>query len=860
MAEERIDIKVTDSGSDKAAKGLRAIASEAVKAQKAVNQVSAALGSLPANRINNMATASNRASDATARLAAVEARAKSATDALSAAKAKLAATEAKVAAATKASTAAQGANAAAVTKAATATKLAGYHQANLVAQINDIGVSLASGQNPFIVMIQQGSQLQDLSMRVEGGFKRLAKETLKLGATVALAMAPVIVVGATIGTMFAGLHKKLSDEYPKDVTKGMNLTKEQLEDVKSRTVTFGDTVAATFETLGQDIKNGPMGRFFNWFVEESGIAAVGFFDSFRWGVAGVQALVIASNATITDSFVKMAAKMATEMPKSYNFVSKALAGLVNHHLSGVRAIINAINLIPGIDIKMDPKVTFPDANVVSRAGEATGKTFAEHYREAIQGVIADQDSFIERTSDNAINRARRRAREEAGDPSKARRGRTGMTEEEKREEALRKVNAQLDNEIERMGMLKKEREIQQRFDQIEESLLSRRITLTEAETQAIREKLTLIQSEAKIQAAMDALYDETTKATEDHTIAIEAANRALDLGRISYEDYTKAINKANEAHAQATNPLLEMERAMTSAQAASKLYGDQVQRAAYYEQIRNTLMKEGITLSPQYVAGENAKVDALMRGNAELIRQQQAQSMISSIVDPMKEKENMLANEQFYYDELKRLREENYLNEEQYAMARSQLEYKYQEQRLNDYSDMFGKLAGLSSSGNKELAAIGKAAAVTQATIDGYLAVQKALASSPPPMNYVNAAIAGTMAAAQVANIMSTNVGNFATGGQVMVGGRDGVDKNNINMNVTKGERVTIETPAQQKATDEAIARGQNGVGGDVKVSNINVVDPRFVIDSMDTAAGGRVMFNYIRANKREINAVLGRN
>ena len=62
-------------------------------------------------------------------------------------------------------------------------------------------------------------------------------------------------------------------------------------------------------------------------------------------------------------------------------------------------------------------------------------------------------------------------------------------------------------------------------------------------------------------------------------------------------------------------------------------------------------------------------------------------------------------------------------------------------------------MASLSQSGNKKLAAIGKAAAIIQATMDGYLAVQKALAAFPPPFNFAAAAAVGVATAANVANI-----------------------------------------------------------------------------------------------------------
>lgn len=75
---------------------------------------------------------------------------------------------------------------------------------------------------------------------------------------------------------------------------------------------------------------------------------------------------------------------------------------------------------------------------------------------------------------------------------------------------------------------------------------------------------------------------------------------------------------------------------------------------------------------------------------------------------------------------------------------------------------MFGSLASLSESGNSRLAAIGKAAAIAQATIDGYLAIQKALSAFPPPFNFAMAAVVG---AATAANIASIAGGGFSDGG-----------------------------------------------------------------------------------------------
>ncbi|MDF2367499.1 hypothetical protein [Sneathiella sp.] len=48
---------------------------------------------------------------------------------------------------------------------------------------------------------------------------------------------------------------------------------------------------------------------------------------------------------------------------------------------------------------------------------------------------------------------------------------------------------------------------------------------------------------------------------------------------------------------------------------------------------------------------------------------------------------------------------------------------------------------------------------------------------------------------------LASLIPGFSTGGQFTVGGASGVDQNLVPLRLSKGERVTIETPAQQRAT-----------------------------------------------------------
>lgn len=873
MAEERIDIKVTDSGSDKAAKGLRAIASEAVKAESAIKQLETAMkrsgGASPSNAAASAARNAAREYDKARREAdRLNSRADALRSSLDASYAaqhrynqELAEAQSLYKAgainigtynsALSASKARLDAAKAAQDRLNNSTKLAGHHQANLVAQINDIGVSMASGQNPFIVLLQQGSQLQDLSMRVDGGFKTLARSTLAL-------VAPFAAAAAVFGVMaiqFNDFKKEIDkDTELKKYVKTLGLTKKELKELEDVHVTFGDVALGTWDTFNQAldlsskfeaIKNGFSSTIdFIW----------GAFKNFTFGL---MAAITGTYKSIITVWNNLPAAFSDIFTQAVNKSIEALQNLAN----------NSIDVLNKLGGNFEHITLTKMENANAGAASRMGKEFVDNYISEFKDFEAGYNLFADVTSQNAAARAKARLDAQAAKiiDDRSDKKNSGLTDAEKREEALRKINAQLDNEISRLGMLKKEREIQQRFDQIEEQLLSKRITLTETEASAIKEKISQVRELAEVQSEMDRIYDELNGAEDRYTTTVNALNTMLDKGAISYENYIKQTNKAIDTYEESTNPLRSLEREQAALNRTLGKYGPEAQRAAYYEQIRNTLMKEGIVISAQYVAGENAKVDALMKGNEELQRRLELQRAIDAATAPFLPQAptgtsngDIMKNATAMYEELERQRAQDLMNEEEYNRRKAALDKALYTARLGFASEFFGNLSVLSSSGNRELAAIGKAAAVTQATIDGYLAIQKTLAAYPAPWNYVMAASVGVKTAANIAGIMSTNVGNFATGGQVMVGGRDGVDKNNINMNVTKGERVTIETPAQQKATDEAIARGQNGSGGDVKITSVNVVDPRFVIDSMDTAAGSRVITNIIQANRREINAILG--
>ncbi len=98
-------------------------------------------------------------------------------------------------------------------------------------------------------------------------------------------------------------------------------------------------------------------------------------------------------------------------------------------------------------------------------------------------------------------------------------------------------------------------------------------------------------------------------------------------------------------------------------------------------------------------------------------------------------------------------------------LRRTEFEKKQNEDRAKNLRSTLGTIATLSNSHNKTLAAIGKTAAITTATMDTYAAANVALRSAPPPWNFALAALVTAAGMANVANIAGVKL---AEGGMIM--------------------------------------------------------------------------------------------
>lgn len=170
---------------------------------------------------------------------------------------------------------------------------------------------------------------------------------------------------------------------------------------------------------------------------------------------------------------------------------------------------------------------------------------------------------------------------------------------------------------------------------------------------------------------------------------------------------------------------------------------------------------------------------------------------------------------QQYYDFIDTLRSKDVIDDATAQQAKATAQAQYDQLRLSQVSDFFGTLAGLSNSSNKELSRIGKAAAIVDATIKGYQAIQFALAA-PPGWPY-NAANVAAVTILQASNVAAIAAQGFESGGYTGDGGMSDP------AGIVHGQEFVVNAAAtaRNRAALEAMNRGGSHNGG-INVSIVN--------------------------------------
>lgn len=386
-------------------------------------------------------------------------------------------------------------------------------------------------------------------------------------------------------------------------------------------------------------------------------------------------------------------------------------------------------------------------------------------------------------------------------------------------------------------------------------------------------------------------YDKVWKAQQEYAEGVRLLEQAERAGLITAERKNEVIRLMQEQLKDAMDPLGAVNRELDRERELLGMTADQREVENQVRQIQLDLLQQGIILNEQelqqlrerltllqadirimeqrnqvlqavqgsqqtfmdQLAAINSLIEdgSITREQANAYLVEQNQSLLEGTIEAQ---QAMLTNYEQTLAQIDALRQADLISEQTAAQLKARANAELYAKQLAGAQQFFGNLAGLSRSKNRELAAIGKAAAVTQATIDGVLAVQKALASAPPPANYALAAAVGVAAAANVAQILSTNLG-FQTGGSFVVGGSGGPDSQLVAFRATPGEKVTVARPEQVRKGDPY--EGSRQAPPQVNARIINVLDPAMLGDYLSTPEGEEVILNVIRRNSDTARAIV---
>jgi hypothetical protein len=156
-----------------------------------------------------------------------------------------------------------------------------------------------------------------------------------------------------------------------------------------------------------------------------------------------------------------------------------------------------------------------------------------------------------------------------------------------------------------------------------------------------------------------------------------------------------------------------------------------------------------------------------LTASGKITKEQGSDYLVGANPDLFKGTQNELdANVRNYetmYSRLEELRAENYLSEESYSKARTNLLLEQNRTMLDGVEGTFTNLAKLQESSNKKMATIGKVAANFQVAMNGIRAISEAWASGPWPYNVPAVAMATSAFAIQEAQL--NGLAGFKTGG-----------------------------------------------------------------------------------------------
>lgn len=384
---------------------------------------------------------------------------------------------------------------------------------NLTRQFSDVGVSLATGMNPLLVFIQQGPQIADIFQQAAAEGRNFNTVLTGLYARLAPLLVPLAAVAAAAGVAagaFGLFHRSMSDDAGGDLSKSLNLTKEQLDRLKesgvSTSVTIGDTFKATFQEIGANIV-GVMSPVTSWLAETWGVTMDSITEAAVTGSQAVLAFFVGTYRAVMATWRNFPAAFGDMVVQGANAAITALNGLINRAVDGLNWLDAKF---AGGQMQVAHFQAVLLQNPVAGAAARDAAETAAIYQKSLEDVQGWGDDFAEGVNRRRIANRRKLIEEAAGDPNKGREG--GKSEAQRLTEETERYIQSLRDQAATLGMnaiAAKEYEIAQRAakaasvglnDEVEEAgrLLVDKMIAEAASTRSMDDSLEMIQLETRL--------------------------------------------------------------------------------------------------------------------------------------------------------------------------------------------------------------------------------------------------------------------------------------------------------------------------------------------------------------------------
>lgn len=174
--------------------------------------------------------------------------------------------------------------------------------------------------------------------------------------------------------------------------------------------------------------------------------------------------------------------------------------------------------------------------------------------------------------------------------------RRGSASSRERSITLAQVNEQLARESELLGMLGPQREAAQQLERIEQNLKRGNIALSEPQRAALMAQIQAMQELRSVTREMDAVYSRANAASQNYQRTTQAAQRLLQMGAITQEQYNRELVRTGAAYRAAADPAKQLTDSIKEQMRLMTLSRREREIEMQMIQATNQLLREGIDL------------------------------------------------------------------------------------------------------------------------------------------------------------------------------------------------------------------------------------------------------------------------